>query len=228
MVSLAPSLVALRREVDTRYPTRSRVSDGWIGDASHSHRVSDHNPDDQGIVHALDVTASGIDVDELLRAVIGDERVWYVIYDGVIRSRTYGWTPRAYTGPNPHETHVHVSIRYTGAAENDTTPWLDDAKPRTKGLPVVDLSNVRAQAKADKLRVLPGVKQVQRQLNDRLRLERAHRLKVDGRYGARTRAAMLRYQRSLVRLGARAAKPSGVPNLTDLRRLGRGVFRVRK
>lgn len=33
-----------------------------------------------------------------------------------------GW--RTYTGSNPHRTHVHVSIKHTDAARNDTSPWF--------------------------------------------------------------------------------------------------------
>ena len=103
----APSLVALRKEVDARWPGRSRASDGVIGDPLHAARTNSHNPvgagngprvGTRGAVHAMDITSAGIDARAFLSAVIGDPRVWYVIYDGQIWSRTTGWAPIAYRG----------------------------------------------------------------------------------------------------------------------------------
>lgn len=125
---LAPSLEALRDEIDERWPNRDKTSDGWIGDASHSARKSDHNPDwsDGGVVRAIDVDEDGINVKEVLDSVVGDPRVEYVIYEMKIASRTYGpWTWRSYSGSNPHDKHMHISIRHTDFAENSTERWLD-------------------------------------------------------------------------------------------------------
>ena len=133
---LAPSLKALGNEVTASWseawPT-VRLGDGWVGDTSHQARKSDHNPDWDagGVVRAVDIGIEGRDAARLLTAVIGDERVWYVIHKGVIYSRTYGWEPRAYTGSNPHNHHIHISIRHDRDAENDTAPWL--TKPDQEG-----------------------------------------------------------------------------------------------
>jgi peptidoglycan hydrolase-like protein with peptidoglycan-binding domain len=134
---LSPSLAGLRTEIDTLWPGRDRSSDGAIGDARHRRSTNSHNPaghpggpayGTRGAVHALDITARGIDVDRVLRAVIGDSRVWYVIHDGRIWSRTRGWAPRAFSG-DPHRSHLHINLREDsqGAAlraETDTRPWL--------------------------------------------------------------------------------------------------------
>lgn len=123
---LAPSLVALFYEVDNRWPNRSTASDGWIGDASHQARTSDHNPDYNagGVVRAIDVTAEGIDVAELLDATIRDARVWYVIHNRRIASVTHGWKWQPYDGTNPHTHHVHISIRHTRPAAISSTRWF--------------------------------------------------------------------------------------------------------
>lgn len=123
---LAPSLVQLRSEVDALWPKRDKRSDGWIGDPSHAARKSDHNPDydSGGVVRAIDIDKDGIDVQRVLDAVIGDSRVWYVIWNYHIYSRTYGWAKRRYYGSNPHDKHIHISLRHSGAAERDTSPWL--------------------------------------------------------------------------------------------------------
>lgn len=138
---LARSLEALRSQANARWPNRDRSSDGWIGDTSHSARKSDHNPDwdapgaRRGIVRAYDLDEdldgnpgdNGAElawwVDHLVRT--RDPRIAYLIYEGRICSSTVApWTWRKYTGSNAHKKHVHVSIRHTAAAENDTRPWF--------------------------------------------------------------------------------------------------------
>ena len=129
--SLAPCLRALFDEADRRWPNRSRISDGSIGDSAHAARASDHNPDASGDVLAGDLTddkANGCDADlfaEHLRKS-RDPRVKYVICNGKV-FRSYGssawqWTP--YTGANAHEKHTHVSVLDTSDAKYDGSPWF--------------------------------------------------------------------------------------------------------
>lgn len=215
---LAPCLDTLREEINTRWPQRDKASDGWIGDPAHSARVSDHNPDEKGCVHALDVDRDGIDVDLLLKQVIGDPRVWYVIYNQRIYSRTYGWASRVYTGSNPHTAHVHVSIRYERRYEDDTSPWLGPVRgPRTKGgqLPVVHLESVRHRIEQDRDGV--ALRRIQRALNARY----GFRLDLDGRWGPKTRGAYLQHEKAM-----QARVPDGIPGKWSLSELGRGRFRV--
>ena len=155
---LAPSLVALFHEVNARWPARDHESDGWIGDASHAARASDHNPDylHGGVVRAIDVDKDGINVDQLLAAVVRDERVWYVIWNRRICSRTHAWQWLPYNGANAHEHHVHISIRHERSAETDTGRWFKQSppkdKPPTKPLPVTgdddDMPWTEAQLRA--------------------------------------------------------------------------------
>lgn len=128
---LAPSLVALINEVDARWPARSKDSDGSIGDASHAARASEHNPDYSagGVVRAVDVTAAGIDVPELLHVLIGDSRVWYVIWNRRIASVTHGWVWKPYDGASPHTHHVHISVRKFRPAETSTALWFKPSAP---------------------------------------------------------------------------------------------------
>lgn len=216
---LAPSLLALRGEIDAQWPDRDRRSDGWIGDTSHSARVSDHNPDwtAGGVVRALDIDVDGIDVRRLLSEVIGDPRVWYVIHDRKIYSRSVDWKPSVYLGSNPHTAHVHVSLVHSDAAEGSEARWLGPHKPdRTKGLPVVDLSNVAEQfRRADT--TLPGVRRIQRALNARY----SAGLDVDGFAGAQTRRAYRLHERQID-----APRTDGVPGRASLTNLARGRFRV--
>lgn len=127
---LARSLRALTNEVNNlmsppRWPSVG-VGDGWVGDTSHQARKSDHNPDysSGGVVRAVDIGIQGRRQKQILNAVIEDRRVWYVIFRGTIWSRTYGFRARRYTGSNPHNHHIHISIRHSNAAETDTGKWI--------------------------------------------------------------------------------------------------------
>ena len=119
----------LREQVDDSYPDRDRRSDGWIGDVRHSARVSDHNPDEQGIVRAIDIDRdlSGVskpdlmpDVADQIRlcAKAGDKRIAYVIFDGRIASAKKGWAWRPYTGSNKHNHHCHISFTKKGDTDS--------------------------------------------------------------------------------------------------------------
>ena len=119
----------LREQFDDTFPDRDRRSDGWIGDARHSSRPSDHNPDPQtGVVRATDtdrdVHKSGKpdlmpDIADQLRlaAKNGEKRIAYIIFAGRIASSRMGWRWRTYKGSNAHDHHMHVS--FTKAGDDD-------------------------------------------------------------------------------------------------------------
>lgn len=130
---LAKSLETLRAQVNAKWPGRSRDSDGSIGDASHSSRLSDHNPDDHGVVRAIDIThdpRSGFDsyafADLLLKRQ--DPRLKYVISNRRIGSGPAGPSPgmwRSYSGKNPHDHHCHISVVEDSRADS-TQAWNID------------------------------------------------------------------------------------------------------
>lgn len=112
MAKLAASLVNLRAEINARWPKRDKRSDGWIGDAAHAARVSDHNPDSRGIVHAIDVDKDGIDPIFVISRCLRDN--WptkYVIFNRKIWTPANDWRSKTYTGSNPHTGHIHISIK---------------------------------------------------------------------------------------------------------------------
>src|SRR5699024_10470748 len=103
---LAPALDRLRDEVNAKWPNRSKASDGTIGDASHSSRTSDHNPNSRGSVNAIDITASGISTDTLIAAAKKHPSVRYIIFNRRIMNRDIGnFRSRPYSGSNPHTAH---------------------------------------------------------------------------------------------------------------------------
>lgn len=130
----AYALDVLLAEVNKHAPHRSKASDGWIGDPAHAARVSDHNPNAAGVVRAVDITddpAGGLDGDKLallIAAKLGKLPALgagaYVIHNRRIISTNRlkeGW--RSYSGTNPHEKHVHVSVATASSGYDSRRPW---------------------------------------------------------------------------------------------------------
>ncbi|ROO51086.1 hypothetical protein EDC02_5950 [Micromonospora sp. Llam0] len=124
---LARSLEVLRDEIRARHPGTTVWT---IGDQAHASGWSDHNPNQAGVVCAIDVLADkGLDLDDFANRVVAARHpaFKYLIWNRRIWSAAYpGW--RTYTGSNPHSTHVHVSVgqgpdgRSTGPYD-DRSPW---------------------------------------------------------------------------------------------------------
>lgn len=120
--------VTLRDQLNKAFPDRDKRSDGWIGDSAHQDRKSDHNPNDKGVVFALDVdenfgkkrwvptpVAARQFANQLAKyaksGVPGSERIKYVVYEDRIASGTYKdymwiWRGKGYG----HTQHIHVSF----------------------------------------------------------------------------------------------------------------------
>lgn len=126
MTRVAPAAAAILTQATALRPNRSKASDGTIGDKAHRNRVSDHNPDKRGVVHAADLThdpGHGMDAHGWAKWLADkrDPRVKYIISNRRIWEPGYGWA--GYGGSNPHNKHVHVSV--ITRLENDTSPWFD-------------------------------------------------------------------------------------------------------
>jgi hypothetical protein len=128
---VARSLLTLRDQIDAAFPNRSRISDGYIGDANHQNTNSDHNPwYGPGIVTAADWThdpARGFSIDRFTDQLQAarDPRIKYVIANGWImdsRPQFSPWQWVRYNGSNPHTSHVHVSVVASPACD-DMTLW---------------------------------------------------------------------------------------------------------
>jgi hypothetical protein len=132
---VAASLDQLLAQLNARAPSRSKASDGSIGDAAHAGRASDHNPwltvAGQRLVTARDFThdpAGGLDCDDLAAALVAsrDERIKYVIWNRRILSGAGGpdrWTWRPYHGKNPHTHHLHLSVVADARCQH-RRPWV--------------------------------------------------------------------------------------------------------
>ena len=119
---LSRAAIQLREQFDDSYPSRDRTSDGWIGDTRHASRPSDHNPDANGWVRAIDVDrdVSGRSKPDLMPDIADqirllckskrEKRIAYIIFDGRIASSKKSWAWRTYEGSNKHNHHMHVSF----------------------------------------------------------------------------------------------------------------------
>lgn len=116
----APCCVKALRDATKRWPKRSKVSDGIMGDVRHQKTKSDHN-----LGNAFDLThdpENGVDCNALAELLVEDVRVKYVIWNKRICNPLVSkidWRP--YLGVNPHDKHLHVSI-FTFSRE-DLSPW---------------------------------------------------------------------------------------------------------
>ena len=117
----------LREQIDDSFPARDRKSDGWIGDAAHANRNSDHNPNPiNGIVRAIDVdknldtraSTGAYLADQIRECAKKDKRIAYVIYSGRIASPKSLWRWRTYNGINRHDHHIHISFTKKGDSDS--------------------------------------------------------------------------------------------------------------
>jgi hypothetical protein len=118
-----PAALAVLRQATALQPKRKKASDGLLPSAAHVTQSpnSDHNT---GL--AADLTHdpdNGIDCAEIFEKLKEDKRVSYLIFKGQIWSKEKSKLGnRRYTGSNPHNKHLHISINATSAA--DTSPWF--------------------------------------------------------------------------------------------------------
>lgn len=194
----APSVAALLSQATTLYPDRDKRSDGTIGDAAHQAEQSDHNPDSKGCVHAADVTHGPywgnphLDGRLLCNAIIArrDPRLKYMIFERQIMSGNAGpfpWVWRSYYGASQHLEHVHVSINYTSASENDTSPWYSGTPTTDSGAPV--MITVQSGDKSDHVAVVQGLLHTAAVMHNL-----CPDVKIDGDFGPSTLLAVQAYQ----------------------------------
>lgn len=125
---LAESLTVLRNQANRLAPQRSKASDGTIGDQAHQNRKSDHNPNQHGVVTALDLTHDpehGADMHVWANSIIKHRHpaLDYVIWDEHIAGpwTNYNWQ---YHGRGSHVQHMHVSVQESPALYDLTNEWV--------------------------------------------------------------------------------------------------------
>jgi len=118
-----PAAIAVLRQATALSPKRKKLSDGLLPSAAHlkASPTSDHNT---GL--AVDLTHdpdNGIDCAVIFEKLKEDARVKYLIFQGKIWSKEKSKLGnRRYTGSNPHNKHLHISIN--DGHGDDTSPWF--------------------------------------------------------------------------------------------------------
>lgn len=122
-----PAAKSVLRQATALRPKRKKASDGLLPSAAHVHQNpnSDHNSG-----FAVDLTHDpkhDINCVEMFIKLQDDKRVKYLIFKGRIWSQAKGVLK--YTGSNPHNSHLHISIKEGyGNDESAWFPWLGKAK----------------------------------------------------------------------------------------------------
>ncbi len=174
--SLARAVSAALRDLNVLSPDRGRASDGtWPSEA---HRVQSPNSDhNRG--NAVDLTHDPVHADchILSELAITDPRAEEVIWNGRIWSVLHPeW--RAYEGTNPHDHHMHVSVRPELRDDASCWPW---APP---GLAEI----ITPEGQRTALEVLGYAGDLEKATRA---FQKASGLTVDGDFGSKTMRAML-------------------------------------
>lgn len=193
----ARSLTTLLNQINAQFPTRSKVSDGLLGDAAHASRHSDHNPNKDGVVCGMDITndpAHGLPSEALAEALrlAKDDRISYIISNRKICSgsgQTHpAWVWRPYTGTNPHNHHVHISVKGDAAYYDDARKWAFAIDANVQPVPATKPAPSRPKLQMGDNG--PNVVTLQERLN-----HFGAKLTADGKFGAKTKAAVLTFQK---------------------------------
>jgi hypothetical protein len=118
-----PAAIAVLRQATAISPSRKKASDGLLPSAAHQvqNPSSDHNTG-----YAVDLTddpKNGIDCADIFEKLKEDKRVKYLIFKGKIWSvEKAKQGNRVYSGSNPHNKHLHISIN--DGMGKDTSPWF--------------------------------------------------------------------------------------------------------
>lgn len=125
----ANSVLTLKNQLDVAYPGWLFL--GFIGDEAHASVPSDHNPNAQGVVCAIDIgPGGGLDIHALARRLAANphSNLKYIISNREIFEWQNGFRPRQYNGSDPHNTHIHISVGRGPDGQSkqpydDTTKW---------------------------------------------------------------------------------------------------------
>lgn len=189
-VRLCAAGITLRDQVNKKWPDRDKASDGWVGDSRHqanqgwgtNGKGSYHNPDSNGIVHAIDIDEDFLGrgsgqkqakqfAEELAtycREGKDGGRIAHIVYEDQVASGTaQNWHFRG--SGYGHTHHIHVS--FTNKADNDGSlfrlPILgfdDNSKPKPPAPKPEEIPVYPGRSKLQQGQRNSGVKDLQKQL----------------------------------------------------------------
>lgn len=184
-------LAVLRSQLEALHPG---IVIGTIGDAAHSSEESDHNPDPDGSVDAVDPMIgphySTEQAQEEVDAIVSsrDNRIKYLIWHKRIISSTVNpWVWREYTGTSdPHTSHWHLSVN--DSHHSNLSKWKLSMTLKNHTLLTLDDYSVAELRQGDSDSDFNGSYMVVR-LQTLLTMK-GHKLTADGDYGPATAAAV--------------------------------------
>ena len=173
MAKLCAAGITLRDQVNKKWASREKASDGWIGDAAHAARDgwgtngkgSYHNPDPKGVVHAIDLDEGFLgkgkgqkvakefaeQLAAYCRAGKDGGRIAHIVYEGQVASATANnWNFRG--SGYGHFHHIHIS--FTNKADSDGSKFdlpIFKAEPDKKPVPPKPVNRVPAYPGRTKL-----------------------------------------------------------------------------
>jgi hypothetical protein len=188
---VAKSLIKLRDQIDAAAPNRSKANDGTIGDERHASRTSDHNAwvmdGRDGVVTGMDITHDpkhGVDSYKLADALrkAEDPRIKYLISNSRIANPDIeNWKWRPYNGANPHDCHVHISVKPEKNLYDSEKAWrLHEFVAQPDAPQVVDHPLLRRGSEGEDVR----------------RLQAALGIAVDGDFARGTEKAVREFQKA--------------------------------
>ncbi|WP_156937601.1 peptidoglycan-binding domain-containing protein [Haloglycomyces albus] len=186
----------MRDEIDALAPHRSRRSDGTIGDSAHAGTASDHNPNSAGVVCAADFThdpGAGADMERLSDVLVDpstrNPALKYCIFNRWIAGIHTNWNWWAYHGSNPHTRHMHVSVG-RGPDGRSRPPYDDTGSWGIAPISPIGGTSVIGLKEGDEGEGVKGVQVL-------LRYSGHSPGAVDGIWGPKTSAALLRARKSV-------------------------------
>lgn len=124
----AKSVQTLKDQLDATFPGWKFL--GFIGDQSHASGASDHNPNSEGVVTAIDIgPGGGLDIHKLANQLVANPHpdLKYIISNGRIANWQTNFKWQTYSGSDPHDTHIHVSVG-RGPDGQSKPPYDDNIK----------------------------------------------------------------------------------------------------
>jgi hypothetical protein len=150
---LADSVESFIDQLDALYPNRDRRSDGSIGDLAHRARRSDHNPDSNGYVWAVDFdnnVAPGVDAWSICQMIAArvksgqEKRVKYLVSgdprgantDLIFSKKWFVWAWRKKDSNDHRGHHGHISGVSSIPFRTDRSNWFGKVTPEQPIPPV--------------------------------------------------------------------------------------------